>query len=480
MENLKEILDSTLDKAKFDLGKRQERRTQIVATYSRDPEDIILPDKMRAFASRENWGDKIAAQARSASVILSDEAFGHFLGAFKDLFEDFIDVKTGKIGHTFPMDSANYSFVRSESNGVTVQGFVSPVNEFANVLVRAAAILGTEKLTNMISRWIEKECVKYRTSAILNGLHLNTMLKPFPGVRIEPLPRSTEGKFGSLPFHGSDAIEDYLGRTMISIESTVSPAFFRPEDEYKDYDVKANFVPKIEIEMISQALALESYRYVEVAFSWNDYQEASLYLSPGSKSSRSKPRGGLDSRFLGFSLQNDYSSGVKTLSIDEKNISHLSEKRVSDLISTLSKQNDERLRVALSRWCRSNEPFKTLADQFIDLRIALEALYLRDFNRERNQEMRFRLALFGAWYLGNGFDQRKTIRMTLRDVYDTASGVVHGGEKGINVSNNALLAEGQRLCRLGILKFVYEGPPDDWGDLILGIDYVNIKNSKPT
>ena len=477
MEGLKEILDSTVDKSKFDLGKRQERRTQIVATYSRDPQDIIIPDKMRAFASRENWGDEIAAQARSARVILSDEAFGHFLEAFKDLFEDFIDVKTGKIGHTFPMDSANYSFVRSELNGVTVEGFVSPVNEFANVLVRAAAILGTEKLTNMISRWIEKECVKYRTSAILNGLHLNTMLKPFPGVRIEPLPRSTDGKFGSLPFHGSDSIEDYLGRTMISIESTVSPAFFRPEDEST---VQANFVSNIEPEMISQALALESYRYVEVAFSWNDYQDASLYLSPGSKSSRSKPRVGLDSRMLGFSLQKDYSSGVKTLSIDEENISHLSEKRFSDLISTLSKQNDERLRVALSRWCKSNESFKTLADRFIDLRVALEALFLRDIKGEKNQEMGFRLAMNGAWFLGNGFKQRKEFRKTLRGTYHKASHAVHNGDVERNKENLTLLAKGQRLCRLGIIKLLIEGDPHDWGDLILGIKCDNKRNNNST
>ena len=36
---------------------------------------------------------------------------------------------------------------------------------------------------------------------------------------------------------------------------------------------------------------------------------------------------------------------------------------------------------------------------YIDLRIALESLYLRDFANEHSQEMRFRLALFGAWHL---------------------------------------------------------------------------------
>ena len=49
-------------------------------------------------------------------------------------------------------------------------------------------------------------------------------------------------------------------------------------------------------------------------------------------------------------------------------------------------------------------------DRYIDLRIALEALYLEDFPDERTtQEMRFRLALFGAWHLGDNFKERQVL-----------------------------------------------------------------------
>ena len=50
---------------------------------------------------------------------------------------------------------------------------------------------------------------------------------------------------------------------------------------------------------------------------------------------------------------------------------------------------------------------------YIDLRIALESLYLRDFANEHSQEMRFRLTLFGAWHLAENagdLDERRSIR----------------------------------------------------------------------
>ena len=208
-----------------------------------------------------------------------------------------------------------------------------------------------------------------------------------------------------------------------------------------------------------------------------DYHEASLYLSPGSRSSHSTHRGGMDSRGPGFSFHTDHMTGVTTLSIKEESISRLSETRVGEIMSAMAERNDDRIRIAISRWCKSKETFRTLMDQFIDLRIALEALYLKDFKGEHSQEMKFRLALFGAWHLGSNFQERGTIRRTLRKAYDVASSAVHGGELKFTESNRNLLSEGQQLCRRGILKLLEEEPPDEWvdywGDLVLGSDVGN-------
>ena len=101
---------------------------------------------------------------------------------------------------------------------------------------------------------------------------------------------------------------------------------------------------------------------------------------------------------------------------------------------------------------KSKNPADGLVDQFVDLRMAIESLFLQDFANENSQEMRFRLALFGAWFLGTDFQDRKLIRKTLRAAYDRASGAVHTGEIEFNTENHELLADAQDLCRRGILK----------------------------
>ena len=121
----------------------------------------------------------------------------------------------------------------------------------------------------------------------------------------------------------------------------------------------------------------------------------------------------------------------------------------------------------IKRWIKSKSD-QLLADRFIDLRIALESLDLKDFLNEHSQEMRFRLTLFGAWHLGSEIGDRRLIRKRLRDAYDMASGAVHSGDVENIAKNRQLLSDAQDLCRRGILKLLREGHPHDWSDLILG------------
>ena len=90
--------------------------------------------------------------------------------------------------------------------------------------------------------------------------------------------------------------------------------------------------------------------------------------------------------------------------------------------------------------------------------------------------MTFRLALFGAWHLGSDMEDRRRIRRTLRDAYGVGSRAVHGQNLKFNEKNRRLLSDGQRLCRLGMLKVLEDGEPDDWEELILGDD--GIKTGK--
>ena len=79
------------------------------------------------------------------------------------------------------------------------------------------------------------------------------------------------------------------------IDSVAQPAFYRPEEGNQSAVVQARIVSQIEMDSVRMALALEANTAntdVGLAFEWNDYEEASLYLSPGSRGYHSRGRRG--------------------------------------------------------------------------------------------------------------------------------------------------------------------------------------------
>ena len=477
---MKELLYSALTAAKFDLGRVEHSRKRLSITYRRNPDEIVLADELRTLAKRQNWGDEAAIRARRAKIIIRDESFASLILATKESFRDYINEQTEEIGHTFPMESSRHEKTTFQPNGATIQSYISPVDDFARILIRGAAILGVSPLVKMLRNRVEENAVRYRTSAVLNGLYLNERLAPLPDILIEHLPRSTDGKFGSLPVFGTRSIEDYLGRTVLNIDSIARPAFFRPNEECGDSAVQSEFLSGVGTDTVCQALALEANTEVEAAFEWNNYGDTSLFLSPGSQSIRSKHRDGLEARGIGVSLHADFASGVRSVSIDEQRIHCLSADNLERILLSISGQAEPNVGVAISRWCKSKGGFRTLSDQFIDLRIALEALLLRNFDPNSRAEMKFRLVLFAAWYIGSSLDDRRQIRETLSKAYDVGSKAVHGALVKSDERTRDLLSRSQELCRKGILKFLEEPIKKDWADLILGAELEYTEHKQTT
>ena len=124
----------------------------------------------------------------------------------------------------------------------------------------------------------------------------------------------------------------------------------------------------------------------------------------------------------------------------------------------------EKLRVPIHRWRRSKAASNGV-DLAIDLRIALESLFLDEGN---NAELSFRLALRAAWYLGAEGDERTKIFEAVRDAYNIGSKAVHTGE-GYDDVIPVNLAAAQDICRMSILRRIGEGgKPPDWKKVVLG------------
>ncbi len=304
-------------------------------------------------------------------------------------------------------------------------------------------------------------------------------------MRLESLPLSTDRLSGYLPLIGERSPEQYLGRMMLAMDHSASPALFRLGDEQSVRAERATGAPGAEPEVVCQALAIEADAFTEVAFSWPDFGDhlSVLGLRSGDQIWSTAQAHFRPSSFRNYSVETDYVTDVTTLTFEDAPEIEVDGERLGAVLTALAESSSGSLQIAASRWLRSKDTSPPLKDRFIDLRIALESLYLRDFKNEHSQEMGFRVALFSAWHLGADLDERRTLRKTLRDAYRAASRAVHDGdiesERKSRRKNNEkpprlwrenekLLSEAQDIVRQGLLATIANGPPRDWGDLVLG------------
>ena len=315
--------------------------------------------------------------------------------AVRSALEDFIDLKTGRLGHAFPIDNNGMIRTSGGERGIAHQEFESTPENFSESLLRASTIIGVDEATKLLSDWKHGEPIRFKTSTILNGLVLDNRHCPRDDIEIAPLPLTTS----ELP---------------------------------------------------------------RLLFLWTEQAEAApLSLNDWGAMGDDN----LDHFWWKSKSLNSHTGTVSIEHMDDASIARLDETELLNVIQALL-GSDRKLRIAVDRWKRSMRPYTPVADRYIDLRIALETLYLKDFLNENSAEMRFRLSLFGAWHLGKTLEKHREIRKVLRDAYDKASGAVHGGE--VSDDGSSTLPRAQKLCRQGILKLLQEAPPDDWGDMILG------------
>jgi hypothetical protein len=114
----------------------------------------------------------------------------------------------------------------------------------------------------------------------------------------------------------------------------------------------------------------------------------------------------------------NYSPGGPVYSLEAQDLEQL--RALYDTIRNIHSPSplDSALRRFNASYDRHN-----LQDRFVDLTIALEALFL---NKGETSEITHKLALRIARLIGNTFDQRETIQKELKSLYGKRSGIVHG------------------------------------------------------
>lgn len=318
---------------------------------------------------------------------------------------------------------------------------------FISGLIRMAAILGPVQSAQSLCKWVKGEPVRYRSCAILHGLTVDESLVLDDGIIFNKLPTPSEAALASrFPYLEFNRFE-LMGAPRVTFDCIASPVFCQPGKQVPicERTRAFNVTPVNFANILCEALSLAFNHHISWNMLWSDCEGLQILgMLVGPVSSR---------RLANYAFPHGpRMSGEHLVQVLE-----LVTKRIDD------QNSNQRLDRAIRRWVGSKYS-GDLADQFIELRIALEALY----NKKSSGGAGFRVANHGAWHLGAGFEERRQYKEILHKVYSRASVAVHADEVSDNQGNRDVLAEGQDLCRLGILKRLDESEEPNWDDIILG------------
>ena len=197
---------------------------------------------------------------------------------------------------------------------------------------------------------------------------------------------------------------------------------------------------------LCRAMSVETNSYVDWFRQWWDYGDVdAFFLNPG------------------FSYRsNDISNSPPSL-VSEQQLERCLE--LHGLLDGFTK-----LDLGIARWRRSKRA-TAKEEQLVELRIAMESVLLADDNGTVGEKSH-RLAIRGAWLLGDTLEERKKYFRRLREAYGFASNVLHAGslKKQKEEARAKAFAEAQDICRAAILRIAIAKDKAmlNWTEIILG------------
>ena len=334
------------------------------------------------------------------------------------------------------------SCIEKNEIGVAFAGFrneprTMPVQEFARICAVAALETDPEIVSARLTAWAAGKSISIQTRAIFSGVWLSQSIAVDSKASLKNLPFATSVKSQVAPTQVSRlmSIPHLTGATVLTINHSVQSPIYGPGSEWTlPEDTQY-------INELAEAIALTLNHQVRPLCSWVECEDA-----------------------VGFPTAD--SVRIHYLPPWPNVRMRLHVEQMSAVLGSLAKRqaipnSQIQLKSAISRWIDSRSRIDP-TDQFIDLRIALELLYLTG----ESGEFGFRMSNYGAWHLGATREERIDIQKTLNDAYGAGSKAIHTGE--IKSPNWQLLKKAQDYVRQGILKRLNEPSVPKWKEIILG------------
>ncbi|MGI9249886.1 MAG: hypothetical protein ACR2PR_01640 [Pseudohongiellaceae bacterium] len=425
IEKLVQLLDETIKHTTFNAGK-----------YG-----CISPDDLRQRYHRPDGQAELSITPTDIEV--PDNVFELLMNVFRPLIQPYINTNTNKIGNIASLIPSSTSVSRPE--------------HFVKILIQAAVLLGSKHSAEIFLGWVEGKVLPYKHKVLLWGVDADSPLKLIAsGLELRALKDITPDidddllaeMIGSYSKH-----PESMGGAVLIIDCEASPVLYKPIrdtgfEEGKHTWAHGSTSDDFEDELCD-ALSLACNGYVRWKTSWSSRGSLRAFKS------------------LGVSAYRFSDTPIPTYHRIK-----LTQEELMDAVDIYQMRHNYHTKrrsidIAIHRWVKSIQPRLRFADQCIELRIALEALFLGSDGRG----VGYRLATNAAWYLGNNSKERQEYFGLFHKIYKLASQVIHARHSETTVrEDEELLKAAQNVCREGILKRLKEKEEPNWDDLILGAD----------
>lgn len=334
------------------------------------------------------------------------------------------------------------------------------VQRFSENALRAAAILGPLEAADKILKWSGGLPFRYKQEAFINfGYPPNGegIIRAEEGIEIARPAKLSDEIVQKLPPVVAEKVNmtSFKYHAVFRVAYEWAPVFVCAQEARQSHSRQnmeahsnqGNF-PATDnmIEDVCQAMAVTMGEPVSWSFQWKNYNADEIFFAA---TSDPYERSTCITKRCPFPTEEEVVTALNFYKRRQE-----AEGKVSNL------------KYAIERLCRSQQAL-TLEDQAIELRIALETLFLS--GEKVSGELRFRLALHAARDIGVARVDRERWFEVAKDAYDLGSGAVHGSEIR-DLSKRPpeqIIAEGQQLCIEGIKKRIDEQRNPDWNEVRL-------------
>ena len=251
-------------------------------TFRTENKTIHSAGQLWQTLSESYWGAPDRKLALSAWPEVSDDVVEHLADYLFQLLEAHVDISSGRVGHSFRVAGNEGGLITATRDHTVEIQSTSHSRGLARALIRAAAVVGPESAAALLDEWVRGEPLRFKICLVLAGLYVAQPLELAVGLRVYPLPISSEElplSMPPMPGSGSNQVAQILGHPVLEIDAHTYPVFFQPtpeEDQYPALETLTT-LQNVSVDTFLTALSLVANQRVGVAWSWNDYGDAAAF-----------------------------------------------------------------------------------------------------------------------------------------------------------------------------------------------------------